>query len=553
VSSASVAAGAPVAPGRAQGHALVPLWPDIGEHRLGTIAYVVELAARHLVAGRPGPALEAAEAGCRAAELAGDRAARAQLGMLRGRALMDLRRPGAAAEAAREVLDILGRGGPPHRRALALSLLALAEVERGQVARALDPLAEAMWLVRRTPPDGGPRLLPVARVSARTGVAMALLRLLLVESAEEMLPPPGEVSRRHRRLAVHVARVRARLNVLWGLHLETVGDEAAAAERYRRAESAALAIVRHGQAMREPMLSACGVAVEVFAADRLGRGAEAAARARAAMAAGLAAESMPEWQLGRIGLARSAAADGDAATARILLADVADAAKADPHTPWTDLVLVTAAQIEGQGQVKVRLPPAAAGWRSIAASGEGWLWDERLARAFDLEQRVARRDLMERSDRTNRELLVDPLTGAGNRRRLDSELAAAHRRGGVVFVDLDEFKQVNDRYGHAVGDAVLRRLAAVLRLCCREQDVLIRYGGDEFVILLDSGPERPEDVGRRVLDRVRAEPWATTTGVPSVTVSVGTATGPLAVETVHRSDAAMFAAKRAGRDGMVPR
>jgi diguanylate cyclase (GGDEF)-like protein len=524
------------------------LWPDIDEHRLGTIAYVVELSAQHLVAGRPGPALEAAAAGCWAAEMAGDRAARAQLAMLRGRALMDLRRPGAAAEAAHEVLDILGRGGPPHRRALALSLLALAEVEHGQVARALDPLAEAMWLVRRTPPDGGPRQLPVARASARTGVAMALLRLLLVESAEEVLPPPGEVSRRHRRLAVHVARVRARLNVLWGLHLETVGDEAAAAERYRRAEAAALAIVRHGRAMREPALSACGVAVEVFAADRLGRGAGAAARARAALAADLAAESMPEWQLGRIGLARVAAAAGDAVTARLLLADVADAAKADPHTPWTDLVLVTAAQIESQG----RTPPAAAGWRSIAASGEGWLWDERLARAFDLEQRVARRDLLERSDRTNRELLVDPLTGAGNRRRLDSELAAGRRRGGVVFVDLDEFKQVNDRYGHAVGDVVLRRLAAVLRLCCREQDVLIRYGGDEFVILLD-GPERPEDVGRRVLDRVRAEPWAATTGVPSVTVSVGTATGPLAVETVHRSDAAMFAAKRAGRDGMVPR
>jgi len=549
VSSASVAAGAPVAPGRA----LTPLWPDIDEYRLRTIGSVVDAAARHLVGGRPDAALAAAEAGCWAARVAGDRAARAQLGMLRGRALMDLRRPGAAADAAREVLDVLGPAGPPHRRALALSLLALAEVERGQVPLALDPLAEAMWLVRRTPPDGGPRQLPVARVSARTGVALALLRLLLVESAEEVLPPPAEVSRRHRRLAVHVARVRARLNVLWGLHLETVGDEAAAAGRYRRAEAAALAIVRHGQVLREPALSACGVAVEVFAADRLGRGDEAAARARAAMAAGLAAESMPEWQLGRIGLARAAAAAGDPATARLLLADVADAANADPHTPWTDLVLVTAAQIEGHDPSRIRLPPAAAGWRSIAASGEGWLWDERLARAFDLEQRVAQRDLMERSDRTNRELLVDPLTGAGNRRRLDSELAAGRRRGGVVFVDLDEFKKVNDRYGHAVGDVVLRRLAAVLRLCCREQDVLIRYGGDEFVILLDAGPERPEDVGRRVLDRVRAEPWAATTGVPSVTVSVGTATGPLAVETVHRSDAAMFAAKRAGRDGMVPR
>ena len=150
----------------------------------------------------------------------------------------------------------------------------------------------------------------------------------------------------------------------------------------------------------------------------------------------------------------------------------------------------------------------------------------------------------------------DDLTGLANRRLLNTVGPAMLRdatRYAVLVLDLNGFKPVNDRYGHAVGDVVLRRLAAVLRLCCREQDVLIRYGGDEFVILLDAGPERPEDVGRRVLDRVRAEPWAATTGVPSVTVSVGTATGPLAVETVHRSDAAMFAAKRAGRDGMVPR
>jgi diguanylate cyclase len=528
--------------------ALVPLWPDLDGFG-GALAPVLDVAARHLVSGRPELALRIVDAAGWAARHGGDPAAAAQLGMLRGRALMEVRRPGAAAEAARDVIDLLGRDGPPHRRALALSLLALAEVERGQVARALDPLAEAMWLVRRTPADGGSRVLPVARVSAANGVATALLRLLLVESAEDVLPAPGEVSRRHRRLAVHVARVRARLHVLWGLHLETVGDDEAAAERFRRAEAAAVAIVRHGQALREPRLSASGVAVEVFAADRLGRGAPAAARASAALAAGLAADSMPEWQLGRIGLARTAAAAGDGTTARTLLADVADAGRTDPHCPWTDLMLVTAAQIESDGAT----PPAAAGWRSIAASGAGWIWDERQARAFDLRQRVARRDLMERSDRTNRELLVDPLTGAGNRRRLEAELAA-RRRGGVVFVDLDEFKQVNDRYGHAVGDLVLRRLAAVLRLCCREEDVLIRYGGDEFVILLaGDGPERPEDVGRRVLDRVRAEPWYATTGVPSVTVSVGTATGPLVVETVHRSDAAMFAAKRAGRDGMVPR
>jgi diguanylate cyclase (GGDEF)-like protein len=526
--------------------ALVPMWPDLDRHA-GPLGGLIDLAARHLVSGRPDLALRAADAGIWAHRY-GELAAVAQLGILRGRALLEVRRPAAAAEATRDVLDMLGRNGPPHRRAYALSLLALAEVEAGHAGGALDPLAEAMWLVRRHSGPDASRVRPVARVSAAVAVATALLRLLLVESAEEVLPRPRDISRRHRRLAVHVARCRSRLHVLWGLHLETAGDAAGAAERFRQAEAASLAIVRHGLVLREPVLAACGVAVEVFAADRLGRGSAAAARARAALAGGLAKTTMPEWQLGRIGLARVAAREGDDAAARALLADVAVASRADPYSAWTDLVLVTAAEIEaGVGTI----PPAVAGWRRIAASGEGWIWDERQARAFDLHQRVARRELMERRERTSRELLVDPLTGAGNRRRLDAELAG-RRRGGVVFVDLDEFKQVNDRYGHSVGDLVLRRLAAVLRLCCRDDDVLIRYGGDEFLILLgDDAADRPEDVGRRVLDRVRSEPWAATTGVPAVTVSVGTATGPLAVETVHRSDAAMFAAKRAGRDGMV--
>ena len=531
---------APVVP--ATSRALVPLWPDIDEYA-GALGPALAAAAAHVMSGRADLALGILDAAAWAVRRSGDRASAAQFGMLRGRALMDLRRPVAAAGEAHGVLDLLGRDGPAHRRALALALLALAEVEAGHVGGALDPLAEAMWLVRRR---DSRRVLPVTRVAACVGVTTALLRLLLVESAAEVLPAPGEISRRHRRLAVHVARCRARLNVLWGLHLETSGDPGAA-DRFRQAEAASLAVVRHGVALREPLLSACGAAVEAFAADRLGRGGPALARARGALAAGLAVDTTPEWQLGRIGLARAAAAGGDRDTARTLLADVASATRTDPYSPWTDLLLVTAAEVEGTGPAV----PAVEGWRCIAVSGEGWIWDERQARAFDLHQRVARRELMERSDRTSRELLVDPLTGAGNRRRLDAELTA-RRRGGVVFVDLDEFKLVNDRHGHAVGDLVLRRLAAVLRLCCREEDVLIRYGGDEFLILLaDDGGDRPEDVGRRVLERVRAEPWAATTGVPAVTVSVGTAGGPLAVETVHRSDAAMFAAKRAGRDGMV--
>ena len=230
----------------------------------------------------------------------------------------------------------------------------------------MDPLAEAMWLIRRTAGGGGAAVQPVARITAGLAVATTLLRLLLVESAEQVLPRPGEVSpaapaaRRPRRA------VRARGSTSWGLHLEAAGDAGAAADRFRRAEAAVVAIVRHGQALREPVLSASGVAVEVFAADRLGRGAPAAARACAALAAGLAADSMPEWQLGRIGLARTAAAAGDGATARTLLADVADAGRTDPYCPGPTSCSSPPPQIEsdgadaaGGGRLAVGSPPPA--------------------------------------------------------------------------------------------------------------------------------------------------------------------------------------------------
>lgn len=87
--------------------------------------------------------------------------------------------------------------------------------------------------------------------------------------------------------------------------------------------------------------------------------------------------------------------------------------------------------------------------------------------------------------------LSDALTGVGNRRRLEQSLAAeiarARRNGGALsalMVDLDHFKQVNDRYGHAAGDDVLARFASLLVSHARASDVVARYGGEEFVVLL---------------------------------------------------------------------
>jgi diguanylate cyclase (GGDEF)-like protein len=117
--------------------------------------------------------------------------------------------------------------------------------------------------------------------------------------------------------------------------------------------------------------------------------------------------------------------------------------------------------------------------------------------------------------------LLDPLTGLGNRHMMTSAVELAGDDLSVVFVDVDEFKQVNDRYSHAVGDEVLRRIAVILRTHCRSDDVPVRYGGDEFVILVFGGGAAAEGVAARLHDAVRKAPWWQVARGLKVTVSVG--------------------------------
>jgi diguanylate cyclase (GGDEF)-like protein len=194
------------------------------------------------------------------------------------------------------------------------------------------------------------------------------------------------------------------------------------------------------------------------------------------------------------------------------------------------------------------------------------MWQERETRAVDLRQRILRGELARRGERTARELQVDALTGLGNRRRLERELDGGPARA-VLFLDLDHFKRVNDTFGHAVGDEVLRRVAGVLLQCCRDDDVVVRYGGDEFVVLLaaaeagtstdtDAGPDGDPDteaarrLGARLIERVGSTDWSDLVGKLPVSVSVGLARGDAAAA-LRRSDAAMLAAKRAGRGMLV--
>lgn len=159
--------------------------------------------------------------------------------------------------------------------------------------------------------------------------------------------------------------------------------------------------------------------------------------------------------------------------------------------------------------------------------------------------------------------LQDPLTGVNNRssleRSLQREVSLAHRHGSslaLIVLDIDRFKSVNDRFGHLIGDCVLRDVASCAGSCIRSTDMLFRYGGEEFVILLSN---TGRDGALLLAERIRATIQQlccsygdnTTLGI---TVSAGVAClrpeedGAVMFE---RADQAMYRAKKAGRNRVV--
>jgi diguanylate cyclase (GGDEF)-like protein len=158
-------------------------------------------------------------------------------------------------------------------------------------------------------------------------------------------------------------------------------------------------------------------------------------------------------------------------------------------------------------------------------------------------------------ERVQQMAVTDGLTQLANRRSfdrsLDRELGRAARTDGrlsIVLLDIDNFKALNDSYGHVAGDAVLREVAAALRECGREYDTVARYGGEEFAAVL---PGCSSGLAMQVADRLRRAVETASTEVP-VTASAGVATYPFdgidVAGLLGAADQALYASKRAGRN-----
>ena len=159
--------------------------------------------------------------------------------------------------------------------------------------------------------------------------------------------------------------------------------------------------------------------------------------------------------------------------------------------------------------------------------------------------------------------VTDDLTRLYNSRYLNQvlrhETKRASRSGrplSLLFIDLDGFKAVNDTHGHLCGSRALVEAAAVIRSSARETDVVARFGGDEFALVLpDTGAEGAYAVGERIRDRIAAHPFLAADGLNiRLTASVGLATLPdvatSSEELIHAADGAMYRVKRVGKNGI---
>ena len=165
-------------------------------------------------------------------------------------------------------------------------------------------------------------------------------------------------------------------------------------------------------------------------------------------------------------------------------------------------------------------------------------------------------------EQTQRLATTDALTNLSNHRffrdALAMEIARASRLGyslGLLMIDVDNFKRVNDTWGHPVGDDVLRSIAQVLASNLRQTDVAARYGGEEFAIVLPGlGPRGVRAVGEKLRRAVKALKPLVSDGAPpfQISISVGgvSASHPdlNAVDLIRVADSALYAAKRQGRD-----
>ncbi|GAA4914457.1 diguanylate cyclase (GGDEF)-like protein [Actinomycetospora succinea] len=380
---------------------------------------------------------------------------------------------------------------------------------------------------------------------SRRLAASTLVSLGLHDLADTLVEHPGEDGTG--------GYERVRLGVSWGVRLERAGRPGG--ERLGDAVALASAIGPRAAGVQRPLLAAAGV---LACPDRgpapTAEERRIARRGAAALAAGHVVPSQHDRLIVELARARALERAGDHDAAVAVLAT----RRTRPPRGEASLMLAVTREL---ARLRTRIATAG-GPRQAAESAlgdyvadlEAELWTLHRARALSLRTGLAHDRLRREHGQVTALALADPLTGLPNRRALDQhleEVLAGTASAAVAMIDVDRFKQINDTVSHARGDEVLRGVATALRSSLRAPDLVARYGGDEFVVVL---PETAVGDAAAALGRARSA----VAGLPAargcpVTLSVGVVaarSGEGPADVLARADAAMYAAKRAGGDAV---
>jgi diguanylate cyclase (GGDEF)-like protein len=264
----------------------------------------------------------------------------------------------------------------------------------------------------------------------------------------------------------------------------------------------------------------------------------------------------PEWE--------AAVPCGDPTDAVVALADAVRASAAGDVARASALAAGLARRLRTLVPANTRLlamslaaarPDTPAAAAEYARELERLRWNARLDQVAGMRAGIEVESRRREHEQLRHQVLVDDLTGLANRRGYQSYLAELRQPEdpgdfGVMMVDVDHFKAVNDRFGHDVGDAVLRRIGEVLAAHVRPVDLAARLGGDEFVVVLAHPPPGVAEArAEEIIEAVRRHPWDGVAPGLDVSVSIGVHRGRAGDIRALRAaaDRLLYAAKRSGR------